>query len=596
MSRSRVRRAFGAGLAAVVFAGVVGWQVTPAYAAPFSMSLVGGSFGLGSQGATSLGGGSTQCQNGTDDEFLAPFGTPDALIDYPADPDCVNPYDNDETLSGFQAPDPVEFTGTIDDSSNFTVSSSFTPIPFVTTSPAATAGACDGDLLVVKITAGFSDLAPHTGNLVTGDLTLNLRLDTTLDIQCDTDLGPGQTFVPYDYDGAGGMDPWGGATPVSCAHDVSSLNTSASGDSAPASLTKTQAAGVTTPMSGKVLKPALLFGDVFDALPIAVADTRCGFFQSFVFGTASADNSTFQLAFMVGGSDYADLPDIDVNVGDVTVPEGDGGLGAKGCTSLAGPINCTNTATVVVTLSSPALVDSKISVIADNTTGGSATGTPKGTEILAPGPADYKQIPAARPRVLLIRAGKRIAQFAIPIAPDQTDESTETIFVQVVAVTSGLVINDGVGVVTIADDDGGVEPDPGISIGDAAVYETGSAAACGGFPGCKGTAVLPIVSQSPVPSDTTLSYTVTNGTDVVGVFDAAEAVNGKTIGDDFVPVNVAKFKIIRVNKTLSSIVVAIFGDNTSEPGVFSAETLTVRISGSGVTDGIGNIRILNDDT
>src|SRR6185503_2113816 len=31
MSRSRVRRAFGAGLAAVVFAGVVGWQVTPAY-------------------------------------------------------------------------------------------------------------------------------------------------------------------------------------------------------------------------------------------------------------------------------------------------------------------------------------------------------------------------------------------------------------------------------------------------------------------------------------------------------------------------------------------------------------------------------------
>jgi hypothetical protein len=579
-------------LAVLAFAGVAAVQATPAYAAPFSMSLVGGSFGLGSQAVTSLGGSSTQCQNGLDDEFLAPFGTPDGLIDYPADPDCVNPYDNDETLPGFQAPDPVEFTGTIDGSSNFTVTSSFTPIPFTTTSPAPTAGVCDGDVLVVKITAGFSDLAPQTGNLVSGLLTLHLRLDTTLDIQCDTDLGPGQTFVPFDFDGPGGMDPWGGATPVSCAHDVSSLNTSASGDSAPASVTKTQAAGVTNPMAGKVLKPALLFGDVFDAVPLAGPDTRCGFFDTFVFGTANADNSTFQLGFMVGGSSYSDLPGIDVNVGDVTVPEGDGGLGAHGCAG----VDCKNSATVVVSLSSPALVDSTVSVIADNTTGGSARGTLKGTEISAPGPADYKQTTAAKPKVLLIRAGKSTANFVIPITPDQLVEGDETIMVQVVAVSSGLVVNDGVGMVTIKDDDGGTEPDSGISIGDAAVYETGSAAVCGGVLHCKGTAVLPIVSQTPVALDTPLSYTITNGNDVVGVFSAAEAVNGKTLGDDFTPVPIAKVKTIRLGKTFIALIVTILGDNTSEPGVFSAETFTVRITGPGVKDGIGNIRILNDDT
>jgi hypothetical protein len=591
MSRLRFRRAVGAGLAVVAFAGVAGWQATPAYAAPFSMSLVGGTFGLGSQAASSLGGASTQCQDGADNEFLAPFGTPDGLIDYPADPDCVNPYDNDETLAGFQAPDPVEFTGTIDGSSNFSVTSSFTPIPFTTTFPSPTAGACDDDLLVVKITAGFSDLAPHTGNLVSGDLTLHLRLDTTLDIQCDTNMGAGQTFVPFDYDGPGGMDPWGGATPVSCAHDVSSLNTSASGDSAPASVAKTQAAGVTNPMAGKVLTPALLFGDVFDALPLSGPDSRCGFFDTFVFGTASGDNSTFQLGFMVGGSNYSDLSGIDVNVGDVTVPEGDGGLGAHGC----GGVDCKNSASVIVSLSRPAAVDSTITVIADNTTGGSANGTPKGTELFAPGPADYKQTTAAKPKVLLIRAGKSTAKFSIPITPDQIDEGNETIIVQVVAVSSGLVMNDGVGMVTITDDDGGVEPDSGISIGDAAVYETGSAAACGGPLKCKGTAILPIVAQTPVALDTSLSYTISNGNDVVGVFDAAEAVNGKTLGDDFAPVT-AKVKLIKVGKTFTTLVVTIFGDNNSEPGVFSAETLTVSITGPGVQDGIGNVRILNDDT
>ena len=215
--------------------------------------------------------------------------------------------------------------------------------------------------------------------------------------------------------------------------------------------------------------------------------------------------------------------------------------------------------------------------------------------MIAPGPPDYKNTTALRPKNLLFRAGKSTATFTIPIVPDQTPEPTETIMVQVTAVSAGLVANDDVGMVTIVDDDNSVEPDTGISIGDAAVYETGSALVCGGALRCKGIAILPITASSPGLLDTPLTYTVTNGENVLGVFSAAEAVNGKTLGDDFLPVTVARLKILRAGKTALALVVTILADNTAEPGEFGAETLTVTIAGAGVRDGIGNIRILNDD-
>lgn len=592
MERSRIRRTITATFATLLLVGggVALPATTAAALAPFSMSLVGGSFSLGTQGTFALTGGA-QCQNGTDDELIPPFGTPDGLIDYPADPGCSSPYDNNESVAGLQPLTPVAFTGTIDGASNFSVSSAFPQVVFGLKVASPTGGVCDSNLLAVKTDTNFVDLAPHTGNLTAGTLTLHLRLDTTLDIECDTDLGPGTNFVPFDFDGAGGMNPWGGATPVVCAHDVSSLNPSASGDTAASSTSKSQAAGVTAPMAGKNLKPALVFGDVFDAVPVPTADSRCGFFDAFVFGTTSADNSALQFAFITADYQYTDLPGIDVNVGDVTVVEGDGGLGALGC----GGLSCHNTAQVVVTLSSPAVVDSTVTVIADNTTGGSANGTLTGAEVIAPGPSDYKNTTALRPKVLLFRAGKSTAKFTIPIVPDQTAESTETIMVQVTAVSAGLVANDDVGMVTIVDDDNTVEPDTGISIGDAAVYETGSAAVCGGPLRCKGTAVLPITASSPALLDTPLTYTITNGEDVLGVFSSADAVNGRTLGDDFLPVTIARIKTLRAGRTSLALVVTILADNTSEPGEFGAETLTVTIAGAGVRDGIGNVRILNDD-
>ena len=562
---------------------------TPAHAAPFTMSLVGGTLSLGTQGTTALTGG-IACQNGIDDELPVPFGTPDGLIDHPADPQCASPYDADETAAGFQAPDPVEFTGTIDGGLNFTVSSSFVPVNVaLTTSSAVFPGACDDDVFVAKANTTLSDLAPHTGNLGAGTMTINLRMDLVLDIQCDTDLGPGQSFVPFDPDGAGGQDPWGGATPVTCSHNMSSTNLSASGDTGPASISKVQDPSVASPMAGKNLGPALLFGDVFDAIPIVTGDTRCGFFEAFVFGTANADNSALQLGMIPDTINYASSgAGVDINVGDVTLPEGDGGNGALGCAGR----DCKNKAQVVVTLDEPCpIAECLITVIADSTTGGSALA---GTKINFGG-ADYQAITAAKPKVLKIKLGKNTAKLSINVTPDQTDEPGETIFVDVIAHSPQLVENDGVGMITIVDDDDLAEPDTGIAIGDAIVYESADDLACLGALKCKGTAVLPIVASSPVLSAATLSYTITDGEDVVAVFSAAEAIDGKTIGDDFKPVLIAKFKTLNAGKNTSLLVITIYGDNSDEDGVFSGETFTVTMTGAGVTDGIGTVRINNDD-
>jgi hypothetical protein len=585
------------GTACALVGGALVTHATPAGAAAFQMSLVGGSFGLGTQQGSQLQGAVTECQDGVDNELRAPFGTPDGQIDFGHDPDCTSIYDSSETQSGFQAPDPIEFTGTIDGSGNFSVSGTFTPFSFVTTSavpPAAffpNADVCDDDVLVAKADTAFSPLGTQTGSLFTGTLNMKLRLDTTLDIRCDTDLGAGTNWKAFDIDGAGGQAPWGSTTPVQCAHDVSSTNPSLSGDTAPGSLTKVQDPAVTNPMAGGNLKPVLLFGDVFDAVSIATSDTRCGFFDTFVLGTAGADNSTSQWAFIVSGYDYVDQPGIDVNVGDVTVPEGDGGLGAHGC----GIVDCKNTATVVVSLSAPAAVASTISVVAENATGGSANGTLKGTE-LTPEPADYRATTVSRPKVLKIAAGKSTAKFTIPITPDQAEESNETIVVKAVAASSGLVLNDDIGIVTIVDDDDATEPDTTIAVGDATVYEAGASAACGGVLRCLGTAVIPIQASRGVAVDTPLSYTITNGSNVAGVFAAATAVNGKTVGDDFKPVTVAKVKVLKIGKTSLALVVPILADNVDENGVFSAETFTVTVSGPGVVDGIGTVRLMNDDT
>ena len=178
-----VRTPWRAGLRGLVVLGaVVGMlaaTMLPASAAPqpFAASVVGGTVAIGTTGPINIGG-NPACSNGTDDEYDAPF-TPskDSLIDYPADPECATPFDGDEKVAGFQAPNPISVAGTIDDVSGaFTVPPSglnWQPTTLTVTSPLVVFVANDTDL---------DSNMTGTVNFGTGDVTVT-SLDMSFYIQ-----------------------------------------------------------------------------------------------------------------------------------------------------------------------------------------------------------------------------------------------------------------------------------------------------------------------------------------------------------------------------------------------------------------------------
>jgi len=192
-----VRTPRRAGLRALIVLGaVVGMlaaTMLPASAAsqPFQAQVVGGSVQIGTTAPISIGG-NPACANGTDDEFVSPFGTPDGLIDYPADPECATPFDNNETDPGFQAATPISVTGTIDDSTgafSVPVSGLNWPTAVLTITSPLTA-------LVVNSTVLDS---PMTGvvNYGTGQVDVT-SLDTSFFIQlCIVALGCTNPPPPY---------------------------------------------------------------------------------------------------------------------------------------------------------------------------------------------------------------------------------------------------------------------------------------------------------------------------------------------------------------------------------------------------------------
>jgi hypothetical protein len=219
----------------------------------------------------------------------------------------------------------------------------------------------------------------------------------------------------------------------------------------------------------------------------------------------------------------ADPPTVDV--GDVTIAEGDGGVG--------------NTAKFAVTLSDPVATDT---IVQWSITPGSATAG-----------SDY--VALKKPKLTKIRAGKTAAFASVKVLPDTAAEGDETFSVTLQAVTSGTpVLGSHVeGAGTIVDDDG--PSGATVSVGDAAAVETDA-----GQP----KIALPFTLSTPlVATDVYINWMLTPGT-------ATENTDYK--GAPKPPPKPKKTKI-KAGKTNAQATITAFGD----AGYETDETFTVNI-------------------
>jgi len=219
----------------------------------------------------------------------------------------------------------------------------------------------------------------------------------------------------------------------------------------------------------------------------------------------------------------ADPPE--VNVGDVSIVEGDAG---------------TNTMKFPVTLSDPAATD----VIVEWTvTAGSATA---GTDYVA----------LKKPKTTKIKAGKTAAFASVKQIADGAIEGDETFSVTVLGITGGpAVLGDhDTGTGTILDDEGSSEVSVGV--GDAGAIETDT-----GSP----KIALPFTLSSPLPSS-----------EVWVTWDLA--AGSATPGSEYKPLTKPKVTKIKAGKTSAQGTVTAYGDMSPELD----ETLTVTITGVSV--------------
>jgi hypothetical protein len=211
-----------------------------------------------------------------------------------------------------------------------------------------------------------------------------------------------------------------------------------------------------------------------------------------------------------------------VNVGDVTIAEGDVGVA--------------NTAKFAVTLSDPVATDT---IVQWSITPGSAT----------PG-SDY--VALKKPKLTKIRAGKTAAFASVKVLPDAAAEADETFSVTLEAVTSGTPVlgshTSGAG--TILDDDG--PSGTTVSVGDAASVETDS-----GLP----KIALPFTLSSPLPTtDVLVTWTLNPAT--------------ATGGTDYKALTKPRTTKIRAGRTFAQATITAYGDAAYEPD----ETFTVNIT------------------
>jgi len=242
----------------------------------------------------------------------------------------------------------------------------------------------------------------------------------------------------------------------------------------------------------------------------------------------------------------ADPPEL--NVGDVTIVEGDSGLH--------------NAMKFAITLSDPAATDT---IVQWTITPGTATA---GSDYLA----------LKKPKQTKIKAGKTTAFATVKVLPDTVSETDETFSVTLDSVVSGPAVlgTHSVGTGTILDDEGASTEV--ISVGDAATVETNAD---------KTKLALPFTLSSPLP---------TSEVHVTWILEA-----GTATGDtDYKPLKKPKTTKIKAGKTNAKATITVYGEGEFEPN----ETLTVTITHVDVFGapvpvdilrGAGTGTIINDD-
>jgi Calx-beta domain len=245
-----------------------------------------------------------------------------------------------------------------------------------------------------------------------------------------------------------------------------------------------------------------------------------------------------------GGASLGVVPSISISSAAVT--EGDTGLrSVKLLVSLSKPTNVAVTATAVT-----------------------AIGTANGVASPTVAGGDFVLLT----KTMTFSPGQVAKSIGVKLLPDATIEGAESFTVELSGVV-GADIGDGIGTVTIEDDD--VTVGFRISIGDVTIREGGEKSR---------SVTVPVHFSEAAPSSFVIAYQTIDGS-ADGVASAASVPPG-----DYR--QTAKTAVVLAGRRESSLSLALFPDNSIE----GPETLTISISAPSVVvaDSISTVTILDD--
>jgi hypothetical protein len=514
---------------------------------PFEATAVGGAVTLSSAtGTNDLGGTKPACSNGTDDEY--PNEQPhsvennkDSLIDYPADLQCVTPFDNSERQNGFQAPVSISMRGTIDDVTGaFNVPANGLTFPQATlylTTPIPG--------FVVNITTAT---APLTGTIAPGGAvnftSSSFNFRTQICLAAGASCSSGNPPPPY-----------GSGTTWTADCNIAVNPTLTSGD--PNGSAYNAAAGVFTAADSDFGIPVPTDAGIVAPAPGATQALPCAALAGgFGFPTTAGTANNSQMALQMS-TNKAIAQTKSVTVGNGTVVE-PGPNGAKpGTVKITFP----------VTVNTPPAADLVLNL---QSIGFGATESQK--------PAipntDFASIDG---KTATIKAGKTSGKISISVYSDSNVESTEYVLAAVVGISDPTyTIVKGTGLGTI--EDRPANNLLSVSGGDVSEGSNGGAS-----PTKPATVqeVFTLTMSTAQATDTNVVYCTQSITGVET--DTSKPLTAGKIGDfSPIPCSAPKTKIIKATKLSSSIPIKVNQDSTAESDEAFALVI-LNVNGSAAT-------------